>query len=279
MNDRAGLLSAILADPADDVARLSYADWLRERPHLFDQGHGRFIAAGLTLDRVREPEEPNEGVFFEALREQDETAPGVLAVQLRHLLGWQVGSWGWENETAAPGRVTATLTADAVAGETRHQRALRRRRPEPRPAVTWERGCVAAARLPLRTWATRGEWVFAHCPIERVELTEVPGLVLTVVRDPVGARGWRMRGELNLARRVGPPPANVELVPAARYQRFVPSYEGNPDGLTRDRAAVNLWDWTDVLLTRLAEDAGDRWPGPPDWPDPFPADVYRGPVT
>lgn len=275
VNERAGFLAAILADPADDTARLAYADWLRERDDPFDRLHGRFMAAGLALHHTRVPEENNEGVFFAAAREQNDTAREVIAVQVRHLLGWAEDAWNWENETAAPGRLTATLTADPVTGETVRQRQDRRRHPEPRPAVVWERGCVTGVRLPLTTWATRAEWIFAHCPLERVELVEVPGLVLTLVRDQTARGGWRMSGELNLRRRraLGINPA----LPAARYHRFIPSYEANADGLTRDRAAVNLWDWTEIALTYLSQAAGPRWPGPVEWNDPLEADIYRGP--
>jgi uncharacterized protein (TIGR02996 family) len=267
VSDRAGFLEAILSDPGDDTARAAYADWLREQPHPFDRAHGRFLAAGLALDRVRAPEEPNEGVFFEAIREQTGAAPAVLAVQLRHLLGWGEGEWTWDNDAGAPGRVVATLTPEVVPCETRLQRRARRRRLRNRSAVVWERGCVAEVCLPVEVWATRGEWVFRHCPLERVRLTEVPGLVLTFAR---GRPGWRMSGELTL-----PKVAGAAILPEVR---LLESHPPECEGLPRERAAANLWAWTDALLTRLADGAGDRWAGPPDWPKPLPEDVFDGPA-
>jgi uncharacterized protein (TIGR02996 family) len=275
MNERAGFLADILANPADDNPRLAYADWLRERDDPFDRLHGRFLWAGLTLARFRGKEAVEDGMFFDAIRDQTASAVRVLGVQLKHLLGWSEDDWNWDNEADAPDRITAAKLPPKVAGENRRQRQDRRRHQGPRNAVVWERGCVTGVRLPLVTWATRAEWLFTHCPLERIELLEVPGLVLTLVRDQTTRAGWRMSGELNLPR-VPVLGTNAHL-PATRHHQFVPSYEGNADGLSRDRAAVNLWDWTAIALTYLSQAAGPRWTGPAEWTDPLEADIYRGP--
>jgi len=49
MSDRDALLAAILADPADDTARLVYADWLTENG---DGDRGEFIRVDIELKRT-----------------------------------------------------------------------------------------------------------------------------------------------------------------------------------------------------------------------------------
>jgi uncharacterized protein (TIGR02996 family) len=51
MSERDALLSAILADPADDLARLVYADWLEETAEPVAMARARFIRLQIELAR------------------------------------------------------------------------------------------------------------------------------------------------------------------------------------------------------------------------------------
>src|SRR5438105_4256662 len=51
MSERDAILSAILADPADDVSRLVYADWLEETGRPVAVARARFIRLQIELAR------------------------------------------------------------------------------------------------------------------------------------------------------------------------------------------------------------------------------------
>src|SRR5262245_21570265 len=52
MTDRAALLAAVLADPADDTPRLVFADWLDEIGDPADAARAAFIRAEVAADRL-----------------------------------------------------------------------------------------------------------------------------------------------------------------------------------------------------------------------------------
>jgi len=200
MSARDGFLAAILADPGDDLPRQAYADWLRETDAPHDEAHGRFLAAGLALHRAPAPEDGNEGPFYDALAAQDDTAPAVIGAQAAALLGWGDRTWAWDNDAAAPGRVTARRPPEVGLGPTTARAPrLARRNPPPGEALVYERGCVAGARLFLRTWRKRGRGLLERCPLERLEVLDVPGL--WVAFDRPGPDRWRAVGRLVVPRR------------------------------------------------------------------------------
>ncbi|MDY3561837.1 TIGR02996 domain-containing protein [Gemmata sp. JC673] len=249
--DRAAFLAAILDHPADDTHRLVYADALRESPRPFDREHGRFLWAGVTLAGYRGSEPATDGTFFDAVREQTESAPPVLAAQVKRLRGWDWPECAWDNDAAAPDRVTVTRVPEPVPGESPRERQTRRRRRTLGPAVIWERGCVTAVRLALREWITEGGAYLARCPIERAELTDTPGLVVRLRGD---ATDWRVELSLRLpAAADGSRPAltlarecSVGAIPADRRGSVFDEVLGGP--------------FLTHLLADLRTDAGDRWP-------------------
>ncbi|HEY1186731.1 MAG TPA: TIGR02996 domain-containing protein [Gemmata sp.] len=268
MSARAGFLAAILESPADDAPRLAYADWLRERDDPFDQAHGRFLAAGLALHHMPEPVAGNEGPYFEALAAQNDTALQVVGVQARHLLGWAPGAIAWDNATGAPGRVTAAVLPESRPDESPTARRARRRDPAPRPALTWERGCLAAVWLPLATWAGWCVRLVHLCPVQCVRFHEVPGLVVRIERT--GGGGWCCLGELELPeiKRGG-----TVVRPRVRAAYSCPA--AATPAHTREVLVRSAWEWTDLVLRRLRLTAGDFWPGPAEWDGPHPADALR----
>ena len=258
MSDRAGFLTAILAEPTDDTARLVYADWLREQPGAFDQRHGRFMWAGLTLARFRGQEVVEDGMFFDAIRDQNDTAPDVLAAQLRRLLGWDrlTTEWAWDNDTDAPDRIHVVALPPKTEGESRAARQERRRNPVPPPTVTYERGCLAALRVTAAQWQASAPEILRSCPLERVELLEVPGLTLRIVNWD----GWRIQGEFrppHLRRRQNRDGTTVLAVDVVACHPQHPQ-----DVLTREQFVARVVDATWAVLTRLHFLAGFSWTGP-----------------
>ncbi|AWM38179.1 hypothetical protein GobsT_37110 [Gemmata obscuriglobus] len=256
MSERAGFLSAILESPADDTARAAYADWLREQPGAFDRLHGRFLWAGLTLARFRGQEVVEDGMFFDALRDQAEAAPEVIAVQLQHVLGWgwNATEWAWDNETAAPDRIHVATIPPKVANETPAERRERRRSGRARTtAAGYERGCLTWVRVRAKQWELAGEKILGSCPLQRVELLELPGLVLSIESDD----GWRLRGELR-------PPLTQRLDRAGTAAAPIEASEPDrmEEGFARDKFVRRFAHSTWAVLTRLHFMAGFAWPGP-----------------
>lgn len=265
MNEREALLAAIRADPADDTPRLVYADWLREQPGEYDRALGRFVWAGVTLARFRGREVVEDGMFFDAIRDQTESAPRVLDVQARYLFGWDrlTTEWAWDNEAAAPDRITlASIPPKSEVPLTRRELRERRRTRLPEPALIWERGFVAGVRVPLyQLFHDAGRFLRA-CPVERFEAVEVPGLTFRV-QGP--ADGWRLSGELKVeVRRVGTaanPPKNTVV----EYTSALPSPGWEPG---REHLVERAGRFAYSLCSFLMIQSGNRWPGPETLPEP-----------
>jgi uncharacterized protein (TIGR02996 family) len=272
---RAGFWAAILADPGDDSPRQAYADWLRETGDPHDEAHGRFLAAGLVLHHCRAPEDGNEGPYYDAIRDQADTARDVIAAQAAHLLGWGGGKWAWDNDAAAPGRITARLLPPASGAPARALRTARRT-PPPAEALVYERGCVAEVRLATAAWGARGRGLLERCPLTRVELLDVPGLSVRFER--AGPDLWRAAGTLTLgparpARPADPRFAAVGFGP----ERFDFVCPGPSGGWPRAWLCGHAWQVVTTVGANLRPRAGLRWPGPPDWPDgPAQDDVLPG---
>lgn len=253
-SDRAGFLAAILEHPGDDTHRGAYADALRESDHAFDRLHGEFIWAGLELARVRaDPEE--DAAFVPASNALAETTVPVLGVQLKHLMNWHQGGWGWSNDFD---RITAARLPDAESTRVRNLPG----RGLATEAVVWERGCVHTLRLPLERWLRAGAGFFAACPVQCVVVTDVRGLTFRVLDS--AATGWRLTASLDLPRvrgTFGNADHPVLDQPAANLFRVRPTVEANPLGLTRRQLLDNLYHGSAALVEQLRDLAGVRWPG------------------
>ncbi|MFM8271989.1 MAG: TIGR02996 domain-containing protein [Gemmata sp.] len=261
--DRAGFLRLILESPEDDTHRLVYADALRESPDPHDVLHGRFLWAGVTLSQFRGPEPVADGTFFDAIRDQAEAAPAVLAAQVRALFGWDWAGCAWDNAADAPDRVTVRLLPPPVSGETLRERRARRRNPSPQPAVAWERGCVHALRLASAEWRSRATEVLSRCPVQRVAFTDVPGLAFGLVRSE--HERWRFEATLVLP--AVPARGNAPALPALRASRTFPPVEDEPGGWAREHLVGHASDAVGSMILDMMSDAGDRWPQSPLEPD------------
>ena len=69
VTDRDTLYATVLADPADDTARLVLADLLRESDDPDAQARGRFLWAGVTAAQFRDHELIDDPLYYTDLRE------------------------------------------------------------------------------------------------------------------------------------------------------------------------------------------------------------------
>lgn len=267
MTDRETLLAACLDQPADDVSRSVYADWLRDN----DSPVGRFLWAGVTLSRFR-GQVVEDGMFFDAQKELNAVAPQVIGTQLKALFGWEWGDVLWDQDGDAADRLTAVhMPAKAKDGSPRPSRTRNLPNVKKRfPAAIYERGMLCGLRIPMSPWRYYAERVLRCCPLDRVEILDVRGLTLRVMGPDAchPGDGWRMSAELKLhaipARAVfyqASPPHTEPALPAANYYRVNP--DGSlPHGYSREMLVERAAIITDMLAIDLETSAGDRWPGP-----------------
>ena len=254
MTDRDTLLANCLDQPTDDTARLVYADWLRDH----DSPLGEFVWAGVTLSRFRGHDPVTDGMFFDAQRQLNDVAPGAIGGQLQALFGWQWGDVLWDQGDQEPDRLTAVHIPLAHSNRAEHSRRVRGR---PRvkamfPAAVYERGMLCGLRVSLARWREVAAQVLAVCPLERVEILDVPGLTFTVDQT---ASGWRLAVELKL-----PVRRQFTFTTATARRIAHQTYVfDRPKLLTLIERAI------DDLTAYCRSEAGERWPGPTEQAQPL----------
>lgn len=259
MTDRESFLAACLANPADDTTRLVYADFLREA----ESPLGRFLWAGVTLAKFR-GQVVEDGMFFDAQKELNDTAPTVLASQLKSLFGWEWETLVWDQCDTMADHLTVALLAQGQPGGYRLHagQAGRTARGQNNSAVIYERGMLTGLRLLLADWREVAAKVLAVCPLERVDILDVPGLTLRVC-GPEG--GWRLTGELRAPRRARPTGGitvlQAEFEPARTWAIDIPAQPFR----FREQFVTAAVSSSDSACAILHARSGDRWPGPPDW--------------
>jgi hypothetical protein len=191
-----------------------------------------------TLPRFDARELIDDGMYYDAVRELNETARVVLAPQLGHLLGWDWLHVMWDQHAVSPDRIHAVnFAGDTIMG--RNQTTHRGSHSVPHwPRATYERGMLTELRLPLGRWREVAGTVLAVCPLKRVEVLDVPGLTFEVLGPDAchTGDGWRMAAELKLPRRLHVLPAHFPPsfgLPAACYRRVWPDLKHLPHGYTR----------------------------------------------
>lgn len=141
MTDRDALLRTILLDPADDVARLVYADWLEE--------HGEPLRAAFIRLQVAEPE--RAVTFGRKKMPGGRWAWGVTKFGLPNFVRW-------ERLATALAR---TVLPPAVRSLAAHYRYVR---------VTIRRGFIADVQLPAGVWERHGPALVREQPIEVLKI-------------------------------------------------------------------------------------------------------------
>jgi uncharacterized protein (TIGR02996 family) len=271
--DRAALFAACLNEPADDTARLVYADFLREQDDPVTQAIGRFVWAGVTLAGFRGHEPVGDGMFFDAQRELNAVAPTVLAAQLGHLLGWKWEHTGWDQGIEHPDRVTGGVIPPATGAPRRVLSQMRRTRANAGPGVLYERGMLTAVRLPLAEWLGHASGLLAAAPLQRVDVLDVPGLSLHVIGPD---NGWVLAGELQLPPTVEQLRRRGLIGPTAPTPQPLPG--PMPKAMAQGKSRSHLTEaarrFSIGICRSLWAAAGDEWPGPPlddllsnEWPE------------
>lgn len=245
MNDAIALWAACLDQPADDTLRLVLADLLRESHDRDEQARGRFLWGGVTAARLSTGgdliDDPH---FFAAQAEL--SAVAAAGHPARWLSDLGVGpaplarsDWLWDVD-----RDRVTVRIGDVTG-------------------TYARGMLAEVAATLEQWLAVAGPALAAWPVERVAVTDTPGLTFAVERL---AEGWRLEGRLKLrGRRV---PLSGSVVPPGMGP--VPVLADGPgewwtDERFPDRAALvaGVTESSRALAADLRQIAGDRWPAPP----------------
>jgi uncharacterized protein (TIGR02996 family) len=255
MSNHDALLRTILDSPDDDTARLVLADYLREQPDPADVALGRFLWAGVTAARYRSANVIEADEFYTALAELSAVASEGWPV--RWLAALRLGpsplterDWGWDN---VGDRVTARV--GRASGE-------------------FARGMLTGLTVSLVEWYVSGPVALAAWPVERVTVSDVPGLSFGIDRPEVSPAGWRLSAAVRVpARRVpltGGPIA-AALSPAAVLDES--AGEWSTEEVFPDRAALvaGVTSASAGLVEALKDEAGDRWPRP------FPAGARSGP--
>jgi uncharacterized protein (TIGR02996 family) len=233
-------LAAILQDPTDDGARQGCADWLQE-----DGGSpiwGRFIAASLVLARYRnirlpvvDPEYPR------AVAELDATALTVVQ-QMSRAIGLRAEGerWIWDAKDDA-------VTGLEVPPKGHKSRGLGR-------GIMLRRGLLSGVLASLRWCLDLFDKTLTRCPLEKVEVLDVPGLVFDVAI--LGDGHWELKSTLSVRPQVvGRDNGPFYMMPADRWT-WGREYK------TRDDLVVDAAHAIPEMIERIQRMAGERWPGP-----------------
>ncbi len=247
MSDRESLHAACLAEPADDVARLVYADYLRgDAGTKYAADLGRFLWAGVTLAGYRAADVDRDGPFFDAERELNATAPGVVLHQCHELFGWNRKLMGWDqSDTTAPDRCIVARILTGNTGRKRHARSASE-------YAIYERGMLCGLRMRLADWRACAVAVLRACPLERVEVIDVPGLTFRFMRETDPER-WQLVGDLKL-QAAGP----LGTVHATGSKRIIEPWSIG----SRSALIEYIYCAIDDTVELLRSEAGYRWPGP-----------------
>jgi uncharacterized protein (TIGR02996 family) len=233
-------LPAILHNPTDDGARQGCADWLQE-----DGGSpiwGRFIAASLVLARYRgirlpivDPEYPR------AVAELDATALPVVQQMSRAIGLRSAGArWIWDAKDDE-------VTGAEVIPKGQRSRGQGR-------GIILRRGLLSKVHAPLRWCLDLFAKTLARCPLEKVEVLDVPGLVFEVAF--LGEGHWELKTTLSVRPQVvGRDNSLFYTMPADRWS-WGRGYK------TRDDLVAAATHAIPDMIERLEELTGERWPGP-----------------
>lgn len=258
VTERENLLASCLAEPADDTARLVYADYLREQDTPGTAAIGWFVWGGVTLSQFRGNAPVEDGMFFDAQKAVNDHAPGVMGSQLQALVGWDWNHVLWDQAADAPDRLTCVEVPPKSSGGYRAHASSRARMAanRNRSGAVYERGMLHSLGLPLAAWRGVATSVLTACPLERVVLRDLPGLTLSV-KGPV--EGWRLTGELVLPPR---PPRTTTTTVLSTTWPDDSEYARGYVPLDRSTLGAVVEQATDWILYKLQLDSGEWWPFP-----------------
>jgi uncharacterized protein (TIGR02996 family) len=247
VTDRDALLAAVLENPADDTARLVLADYLEENgePDL-----GRFLRAGVVASRYRTATVIEDREFYGALAELSAVAESGAPARWLAALGLgpsplTARDWGWDNVSDL-----VTVRLGRVTGE-------------------FARGMLVGLSVRLGEWLDVCGRAVARWPVERVTVSDLPGLSFWIDPPDDDSPGWRLTAALTaqprrpgprgllagLTRLLGPRPPEVPPADPLRWS-FDVSFPDRP-ALVAGVAAASA-----RLVDRLKDQAAGWWPAP-----------------
>jgi uncharacterized protein (TIGR02996 family) len=242
VTDRETLLAAVLADPADDTARLVLADLLRESDASADRALGQFIWAGVTISQFREDSVIDDPLYYTAQKALAAVASAGFPARWLSALGLgpqqlAKSNWLWDNTLD---QVTVRI------GDT---------------SGVFHRGMLSGLCVPLEDWYTAAPAALTHWPLASGTITDVPGLAFSIACT---LKDWRLTARLRL-RPWRVPLAAAGIVPAAvAEQPFLVEEAGDVEtwDFFPDRAALiaALASHSAELVAVLREEVGERWP-------------------
>jgi uncharacterized protein (TIGR02996 family) len=240
VNDRDALFANVLDQPAEDTARLVFADCLQEHG---EEDFGQFLRDSVVASRFRDEELIDDPDYYAALAGITSFAKTGLPAAWVASLGFShtplaPRDWAWDN---AGDRVTVRIGPSAG---------------------IFTRGLISEFETTLGEWYAVSALAITAWPIERVRVSDVPGLAFEIHRLP---DGWRLTGRVRVQRR------NVPLTGTVAPAAIVPgavlvddATDWSADQFFADRAALvdGITNECAAIVEDLKDAAGDRWPRP-----------------
>jgi uncharacterized protein (TIGR02996 family) len=176
LNERSAIHELILANPADDTARLVLADLLRESDDASDQARGRFLWAGVTASRFTDVDLIEDPLYYTA--QQEIAAVSSAGYPAQWLLDLGVGSsplekkdWAWD---CIHDRVTVRLAIFSG---------------------FFCRGMLSGLSIGLAEWYKLAQHLLGATPLEKIAIYDIPGLSFGIDQHE---SNWRLTASLKL---------------------------------------------------------------------------------
>ncbi len=242
MNERTAIHELILANPADDTARLVLADLLRESDDEDEQARGRFLWAGVTASRFIEDDLIEDPLYYTA--QQEIAAVASAGYPARWLIDLGIGShplekkdWGW----------------DCI-----HDRLTVRLR---KCSGLFSRGMLSGLSIGLTEWYKLAQRLFSETPLEKISILDRPGLSFGIDHHK---SNWRFTASLKLPDQRIPLMGSGSIPSAMAPSPFLMETDSDwhVEELFPSRAALmaKVTATSSSLVNELREAVGHRWP-------------------
>jgi uncharacterized protein (TIGR02996 family) len=252
VTERDTLLAAVLADPADDTARLVLADMLRESDDPETQAYGRFLWAGVTVSRFNAGDVIDVTLYSEAQSEIASVVSAGFPAQWLSSLGLgprplAASDWTWSSELN-----WVTIQIGGTFG-------------------VFERGMLSELYITLGQWYEVAQKALSW-PLKRVIVQDVPGLAFWI--DPPTEERTEWLLSLSLTRQ----PQRPSSAPRGFFRRLAAAVFGTPDSEIRPLAPMrwsserlfhereelvaSIVSASASLVDKVRTDATGYWPSP-----------------
>lgn len=170
VTDHSALLPMVLANPADDTARLVLADALRESESEKERALGRFIWGGVTVASFRDKASETDPLYRLALAEMHDISEQGYSTQWIAKLGLGPFPHTKNDWTCRIERDEVKIRYGSYVG-------------------IFTRGMLSGLTLSLGEWYGLSAKAFSLWPLEKIEIIDVPGLFFTIEKV---SDGWEL---------------------------------------------------------------------------------------